>query len=128
MVISGQGTYLMGNVTSYTSTSSLSKINIVMMTVYLKKQLLNIAQGLLFELNDNSTRQRMITGSIPVLESLKAGNAITDYRIVCDETNNTAGVIAASQLVVDVYINPVYTAETIQINIINSTTSEAFIV
>ena len=128
MSIAGQGTYLMGNKTTYSSTTSpLNRINISVMILYLKKQLLSIAQNYLFEMNDATLRQRMISSSVPVLEEIKAGNGITDYRIVCDETNNTDAVISSGQLVVTVYVKPQYVAETVQITIVNSTTSEAFI-
>jgi len=126
MVLPGEGTFLMGNETSYTSTGSLSKISTTSMVAYLKKQLLSVAQGLLFEVNDASTRQRMVSSATPILELIKSGNGITDYRVVCDDTNNTSTTISQNKLVVDVYVKPTFTAETLVITIINTTTSQAF--
>ena len=126
MVFPGEGTFLMGNKTSYTGTDSLSKISTTSMISYLKKELLSVAQGLLFEVNDATTRQRMVSSATPILESIKAGNGITDYRIVCDETNNTNTTITQNKLLVDVYVKPTYTAETLVITIINTTTSQAY--
>ena len=126
MTLPGQGTYLMGNKTSQTS-GALSRLNVVMMITYLRKQLENIAENFLFEINNANTRQEIISSMIPILEDIKGGNGISAYKIVCDETNNTSSNITNGQLVVDVYVDSTYVAETIQIQIVNSTTTETFI-
>lgn len=126
MVLPGEGTFLMGNDTSYDGTGALSKINNVSMIAYLKKQLLTVAQTLLFEVNDSTTRQKMVASANAILETVKAGRGISNYRVVCDETNNTEAMISANKLVVDVFVNPTYTAETLVITIINSSTSQAY--
>ena len=125
-VFPGEGTFLMGNNTSFTGSGYLTKINGILLVAYLRKQLTSIAQKFLFEINDARTRQRVVAALSPVLEGVKTGNAISDYRIVCDETNNTAATIADNKLVIDVYISPYNTAETLVITIINTNTSEAF--
>ena len=122
----GEGTFLMGNKTTYSGTGALTNINNASMVAYLKPQLLSIAQNLLFEINDATTRQRFFNSATPVLERIKAGNGITDYRIVCDETNNTPAIIAQNKLVADVYVKPTYAADTIVITIVNTATSQAF--
>jgi len=126
MTIPGQGTYLMGNETSQT-TGILSRINAVMMIAYLRKQLENIAENFLFQVNNSNTRQEIISSMIPILEDVKGGNGISNYKVVCDETNNTTSTINNSQLIIDVFVDSVYVAETIQIQIVNSTTTETFI-
>jgi len=125
MTIPGQGTFLLGNKTSSTTSATLSRINTTSMIVYIRKQLLNVAEDLLFEINDTETRQRMINLATPILESVLGGNGISSYRLVCDETNNTEAVIAAGQLVFDVFVNATFAAETLVIRITNTTTSEA---
>lgn len=122
MTIPGQGTYLLGNKTSQTS-GDLSKINISMMVSYLRKQLQDIVKEYMFELNNINTRLEVVSAITPILEDIKGGNGITEYRIVCDETNNTE----AGNLVVDVFVDSVYAVETLQITIINSTTTESFV-
>jgi hypothetical protein len=97
------------------------------MIVYLRKQLLSVAEELLFEINDAATRQRMISLATPILETILGGNGISSYRLVCDETNNTEATVTANQLVLDVYVDPTYAAETLVIRITNTTTSEAFV-
>ena len=123
-VFPGEGTFLMGNKTSGSGT--LERLNVSNLVIYIKKEVLKIAQGLLFEINDSTTRQRMVSESRPILDSIKSSGGITNYRIVCDETNNTAAIIAQNKMVVDVYIQPTNTTETIQVTIINTNSSQAF--
>jgi hypothetical protein len=120
----GEGTFLMGNKTSYSGTGVLGSINVVAMLAYLKKELLNIADSFLFEVNTPELRQEFISGAVPILESIKSGNGIYSYTIVSDSSNNTSTTIAANKLIVDVILKPTATAETIVITIINSDTSE----
>ena len=126
ITFTGEGTFLMGNTTSYSGTGALGDINNASMVAYLKPQLLSVAQGLLFEINDATTRQKFVNGAIPILNRIKAGNGIVDYRVVCDETNNTQAIITQNKLVADVYVQPTYAADTIVINIVNTNTSQAF--
>jgi len=120
----GEGTFLMGNKTSYSGTGVLGSINVVAMLAYLKKELLNIANSFLFEVNTPELRQEFISGAVPILESIKSGNGIYSYTIVSDSSNNTSTTIAANKLIVDVILKPTATAETIVITVINSDTSE----
>jgi phage tail sheath protein FI len=126
MVFPGEGTFFMGNQTSYTSTGPLEKINTTFMVIYVKNELLRVAQDLLFEINNASTRQRFVNSATPILEYVKTTNGIQNYRIVCDDTNNTTQTVAEGKLIADIYVQPSYAAETIVITIINTDTSEAF--
>jgi hypothetical protein len=126
VVYPGEGTFLMGNKTSYAGTGSLTRINTASLISYLKRELLAATRRYLFEVNDTNTRQRVVSTTTPILEQVKASNGIQAYRIVCDETNNTTTTIAENKLILDVYIQPTATAETLVITIINTNTSEAF--
>lgn len=70
----------------------------------------------LFENNTLFTRSRVLNTLIPFFERVKVSDGLTDYLIVCDERNNTPEVIDNNELVVDVYLKPVRTAEFILIN------------
>jgi len=120
----GEGTFLMGNKTSYSGTGVLGSINVVAMLAYLKKELLNIANSFLFEVNTPELRQQFISGAVPILESIKSGNGIYSYTIISDSSNNTSTTIAANKLIVDVILKPTAIAEIIVITVINSDTSE----
>lgn len=123
----GEGTFLMGNKTSYSGSGVLGSINIAGMVAYLKKQLLIIANSLLFEANTPQLRQQFISRATPLLESIKSGNGISAFTIVSDASNNTPTTIAANKLIVDITIKPNSSVQTISITVINSDTSEILI-
>jgi len=126
-VFPGEGTYLMGNETSYTGSEQyLNKVNVAALVIYLKKQILPIAESFLFELNNPFVRSKLISSVTPLLERVKSAGGIQNYRVVCDATNNTSDIIAQNKLIADIYVSPILSTEVITINIINTTTSQVF--
>jgi Phage tail sheath protein subtilisin-like domain/Phage tail sheath C-terminal domain len=126
--IPGQGTFLLTNNTSYLpQTSSLAKINVMMLVLYLKKELTRILKQFLFENNSAALRQQVINATNPTLVSIQATNGISTYTLTCDTSNNTDQVIAAGNLVLDVSIDILYPATTIVIRVTNSATGEVLI-
>jgi phage tail sheath protein FI len=126
--IPGQGTFLLTNNTSYLpQTSSVAKINVMMLVLYLKKELTTILQQFLFEINTPSLRQQVINAANPTLISIQATNGISSYTLTCDTSNNTDNTIAAGQLILDVAIDILYPATTITIRVTNSATGEVLI-
>ena len=126
--IPGQGTFLLTNNTSYLpQTSSVAKINVMMLVLYLKKELTTILQQFLFEINTPALRQQVINATNPTLTSIQATNGISSYALTCDTSNNTAATIAAGQLILDVRIDILYPATTITIRVTNSATGEVLI-
>jgi len=126
--IPGQGTFLLTNNTSYLpQTSSVAKINVMMLVLYLKKQLTTILQQFLFEINTPALRQQVINATNPTLTSIQATNGISSYTLTCDTSNNTDTTIAAGQLILDVSIDILYPVTTITIRVTNSATGEVLI-
>ena len=126
--IPGQGTFLLTNNTSYLpQTSSLSKINTMMLVLYLKKELTTILKTFLFENNSPALRQQVINATTPTLVSIQATNGISGYSLTCDASNNTEEVVLAGNLVLDVAIDILYPATTITIRVTNSATGEVLI-
>ncbi len=125
--IPGEGTFLLSNITSYpytAATSASSKINTMMTTLYIKKQMINVLKSFLYQSNNASLRQQVINSTTPIMDTLKASNGVTDYRIVCDETNNTDVIVNSGKLVLDVYCTFIYPAVTITLRILASDTGE----
>jgi hypothetical protein len=126
--IPGQGTYLLSNYTSYLpQTNAVSKIHVMMLVLYIKNQLITGLKEFLFETNDAALRQRVINAATPILQSILATNGVSSYTLTCDESNNTAAVIAAGNLVLDVGIAIVYPATNVTIRVTNSATGEVFL-
>lgn len=125
--IPGQGTFLLTNITSipYSSTTAgSSKINTMMTTLYIKKELIKILKTFLFELNDSRLRQKVINSCTPILNTVLATAGISSYEIICDDSNNTQEDIDNGKLIVDVVIGLVYPATNITLRIIASDTGE----
>lgn len=115
----GQGTFLMGNNTGYaTSTSTLAKINSMLVVLNVKKKLTRLANDVLFEINNAATRTLFKNAAEPVLRDIQTAGGLYEYKIVCDETNNGPAVLDQNRFVVDVFLKISRTAETIQLSII----------
>jgi phage tail sheath protein FI len=85
----------------------------------LERSAAKAARSQVFEFNDPYTRNAMLSMFNPYLATIKAGRGITDYLVVCDETNNTPDVISRNELRVDIYIKPNYAAEMILLTFTN---------
>ena len=83
-------------------------------------------QYFLFENNTLFTRTRIVNTLTPFFERVKADDGLYDYIIVCDERNNTPTVIDQNELVVDIYLKPVRTAEFILVNFYAASTDASF--
>ena len=120
----GEGTILFGDKTNGAANSSLSRINVVRLFVYLKKVLGRAARGILFELNDNITRAGFVTAANSILNNIQAQRGLSEYRIVCDETNNPPAVIDANEFVADVYLKPSKSINFIKLRFTNKNTAD----
>ena len=97
-----------------------SRIGVASLIIYLKKQIGVYARNLLFERNDDSTRQVFINQSTSILETVKSQNGISDYNIVCDDTNNPTTTVNAGLFVADVFVKPYKSVEFLQISFTNA--------
>lgn len=121
--VAGSGTFLFGDKTKEAdSTSTLTRINVVRVINYIKRVLGTTAKGLLFEINDEATRSSFRSAATSLLEQIRGGRGLYDYRVVCDESNNPAATIDANQFVADVFIKPTKSINYIKIRITNLNT------
>lgn len=119
----GQGTVMWGQKTLLSAPSSFDRVNVRGLFNTLERSLSKMAKYQVMEFNDTFTRNRIVSMIKPFLSSVQAGRGIQDYLVVCDTTNNTPAVIAANQLVVDIYIKPTYVAEYIHLKYTNAGTN-----
>lgn len=113
------GAVLWGQKTLQTKASSFDRVNVVSLFNHLERSLGRMSKYALFEFNDSFTRNYLISVIKPFLDQVKAGRGIDGYKIICDLTNNTPQVIANNQLVLDIYVKPVYVAEFIHLRFTN---------
>jgi phage tail sheath protein FI len=112
---SGAGIVNFGNLTKVAASSSLDRINVSRLVVYLRSQLDAIAKPFIFEPNDGLTRNEIKQAIESFLLELVGQRALYDFLVVCDETNNTPTRIDRNELYVDIAIEPVKSVEFIYI-------------
>jgi hypothetical protein len=114
----GQGTILFGDKTLQSKPSAFDRINVRRLFITLEKSIAKAAQYSLFELNDEFTRAQFISLVTPFLRDIQGRRGITDFKVVCDSTNNTPQVIDSNQFVGDIYIKPARSINFIQLNFV----------
>lgn len=122
----GEGTILFGDKTLLTKPSAFDRINVRRLFVTVEKAIAAAAKYSLFELNDEFTRSQFRNLVIPYLRNVQAQRGIVDFRVICDETNNTGEVIDRNQFVADIYIKPNRSINFIQLNFIATRTDSTF--
>jgi hypothetical protein len=111
----GTGLVAYGQKTRARNASSLDRINVARLVVYLRSQLTKLARPYIFEPNDQTTRDEIKQAVESLLLELVGLRAIYDYAVVCDETNNTPSRVDRNELYVDVAIEPTKAVEFIYI-------------
>jgi len=114
----GNGTVLFGDKTLQAKPSAFDRINVRRLFIILEKAIAKAAQYSLFELNDEFTRAQFVALVTPFLRDIQGRRGITDFKVVCDSTNNTGQVIDSNQFVGDIYIKPARSINFIQLNFV----------
>jgi hypothetical protein len=114
----GQGTVLFGDKTLQSKPSAFDRINVRRLFITLEKAIATAAKYSLFELNDEFTRAQFVALITPFLRDVQGRRGITDFKVVCDKTNNTQQVIDSNQFVGDIYIKPARSINYIQLNFV----------
>lgn len=121
-----EGTILYGDKTFLNYASAFDHINVRRLFIVLEETIAKAARSSLFEFNDSSTRATFVNLVEPFLRTVKGRRGITDYKVVCDTTNNTGAVIDANQFVGDIYIKPNRSINYIQLNFVAVRTGVSF--
>lgn len=114
----GEGTMLYGDKTFLNYTSFFGAINVRRLFIVLEKAISKASRSSLFEFNDEFTRAQFVNMVEPFLRTVKGRRGVYDFRVVCDETNNTDAIVDAQQFVGDIYIKPTRSINFIQLNFI----------
>ena len=122
----GQGLVIFGQKTLNKKPSAFDRINVRRLFLNLERPTRKLTRFFVFENNTEFTRTRLVNALTPIFERAKNNQGVFDYLIVCDERNNTASVIDANELVVDIYIKPTRTAEYILVNFFATRTDANF--
>jgi hypothetical protein len=122
----GEGTILYGDKTMLSKPSAFDRINVRRLFIVLEKTIARAARSTLFEFNDQFTRAQFVNLVEPFLRDVQGRRGITDFRVVCDTTNNTAEVIDSNRFIGDIYIKPARSVNFIQLNFVAVRTGVSF--
>ena len=122
----GEGTILFGDKTMQTRPSAFDRINVRRLFIILEKSIATAAKYFLFEQNDAFTRAQFKSILVPFLKTVQQRRGITDFLVVCDDTNNTGEVIDRNEFVADIFVKPTRTVNFIQLNFVATRTGVSF--
>ena len=114
----GQGTLLFGDKTLLSRPSAFDRINVRRLFIALEKAVSTAAKAQLFEFNDEFTRAQFRNLVEPFLRDVKGRRGLTDFSVICDNTNNTSQVIDGNKFVADIYIKPSRSINFITLNFV----------
>ena len=122
----GQGTVLFGDKTLLAKPSAFDRINVRRLFIVLEKAIATAAKYQLFEFNDSFTRAQFKNLVEPFLRDVQGRRGVTDFRVKCDDTNNTGEVIDRNDFVADIFIKPNRSINFITLNFIAARSSVSF--
>jgi phage tail sheath protein FI len=106
--------------------SAFDRINVRRLFIVLEKSIATASKFQLFEFNDAFTRGQFKNIVEPFLRDVQGRRGITDFKVVCDDTNNTSAVIDRNEFVADIYIKPARSINFIQLNFIATRSGISF--
>jgi phage tail sheath protein FI len=122
----GEGTVLFGDKTLLAKPSAFDRINVRRLFIVMEKAIATAAKFQLFEFNDSFTQAQFRNLVEPFLRNVQGRRGITDFRVVCDSTNNTGEVIDSNNFVADIYVKPNRSINFITLNFIAARSAISF--
>ena len=122
----GAGIVLFGDKTGFGKASAFDRINVRRLFIFLEEAISAAARDQLFEFNDEITRTNFVNIVEPFLRDVQSKRGIFDFRVVCDETNNTAAIIDSNEFVADIFIKPARSINFIGLTFVATRTGISF--
>jgi phage tail sheath protein FI len=114
----GQGALLYGDKTHMSRPSAFDRINVRRLFIVVERAIALAARNTMFEFNDEFTRAEFVNIVEPFLREVKGRRGITDFRVVCDDTNNTAEVVDRNEFIANIFIKPARSINYITLNFV----------
>jgi len=124
--IPGQGILLFGDKTFMARPSAFDRINVRRLFLAIERAIAIAARNVMFEFNDEFTRAEFVNLVEPFLREIQGRRGITDFRVVCDETNNTAAVIDRNEFITNIFIKPARSINFVTLNFVAVRTGVEF--
>jgi hypothetical protein len=122
----GQGTILFGDKTAQSKPSAFDRINVRRLFIVLEKTISTASKFQMFEFNDEFTRANFRNLVEPFLRDVQGRRGLTDFSVVCDDTNNTGDVIDRNEFRADIYVKPARSINFVQLNFVATRSGVAF--
>ena len=122
----GEGTVLFGDKTGLAYSSAFDRINVRRLFLVVEREISEIARQNLFEFNDEVTRTLFKNNTNPFLRDIQSKRGMTDFLVVCDETNNPPDIVDRNEFVADIYIKPARSINFVTLNFVATKTGVAF--
>ena len=122
----GSGPILFGDKTALASPSAFDRINVRRLFLNIEKRARQLAEGVLFEQNDDITRSSFNAALSSYMSEIQARRGVTDYLVVCDETNNTAEVIDRNEFVAEIFVKPTRSINYVTVTVTATKTGVSF--
>lgn len=116
--IPGQGIILYGDKTGESRPSAFDRINVRRLFLMIERAITIASRNVMFEFNDEFTRAEFTNIVEPYLRNIKGRRGIYDFRVVCDETNNTGDVIDNNEFIADIFIKPARSINYVTLNFV----------
>ena len=126
VTLPGQGTLLFGDKTGLSTPSAFDRINVRRLFITLEKAISTASKFQLFEFNDEFTRAQFRNIVEPFLRDVQGRRGVTDFRVVCDSSNNTANVIDSNEFRADIFVKPNRSINFIQLQFVATRSGAAF--
>ena len=126
VTLPGQGTLLFGDKTGLSTPSAFDRINVRRLFITLEKAISTASKFQLFEFNDEFTRAQFRNIVEPFLRDVQGRRGVTDFSVVCDDTNNTGDVIDRNEFRADIFVKPNRSINFIQLNFVATRSGVAF--
>ena len=124
--MTGAGVILFGDKTALASPSAFDRINVRRLFLAIQRQAETLAKGVLFEQNDSTTRVAFASALNSFMAEIQSGRGVTDFLVVCDESNNTPSVIDRNEFVAEIYVKPTRSINFVSITLTATKTGVSF--
>ena len=124
--IPGQGIMLFGDKTNESRPSAFDRINVRRLFLGIERAIAIAGRNVMFEFNDEFTRAEFVNIVEPFLREIQGRRGITDFRVVCDSTNNTAAVIDRNEFIASIFIKPARSINFVTLNFVAVRTGVEF--
>ena len=124
--IPGEGIILFGDKTNESRPSAFDRINVRRLFLGIERAIAIAGRNVMFEFNDEFTRAEFVNIVEPFLREIQGRRGITDFRVVCDETNNTAAVVDRNEFIANIFIKPARSINYVTLNFVAVRTGVEF--